>query len=98
MIAQAEKAMAILENRVEQAWHRLNARRASTAALRDAIDGARKERLAMAELQRKLTAQLAAARSRAAVLLQASRAACLARDKARYPCLSHCQPCLVRSL
>jgi hypothetical protein len=90
--------MAILENRVEQAWHRLNARRAATAALRDAIDGARKERLAMAELQRKLTAQLAAARTRAAALLQSSRAACLARDKARHLHLLRCHPCRVWSL
>lgn len=88
--------MAILENQVEQAWHRLNARRAATAALRDAIDGARKERLAMSEMQQKLTAQLAAARTRAAALLQSSRAACLARDKARH--LHLCHPCRVWSL
>ncbi len=83
--------MAVLENRVEQAWHRLNARRAATAALRDTIDGARKERLAMAEQQKKLTQQLAAARERAGSLLQASRAACLARNKAR-PFLNRLPP------
>jgi len=82
---QAEKAMRVLENRVEQGYHRLNARRAATRQLRDAIDGARKERLAAAELQRKLSAQLEAARARALSLLHASHAACLARDKARLP-------------
>ncbi|CAL8464518.1 g4053 [Coccomyxa elongata] len=80
---QAEKAMRMLENRVEQGYHRLNARRAATRALRDAIDGARKERLATAELQRKLGQQLSAARARAADLLRSAHAARLARDKAR---------------
>lgn len=81
--------MRVLENRVEQAYHRLNARRAATRRLRGAIDGARKQRLAAAELQRKLAAQLAAARARALALLHASHAACLARDKARLRLILH---------
>lgn len=83
MLLQAEKAMRVLENRVEQGYHRLNARRAATRALRNAIDGVRKERLATAELQRKHAQQLSAARACAADLLRSAHAARLARDKAR---------------
>ena len=82
--------MRVLENRVEQGYHRLNAQRAATRALRDAIDGTRKERLATAELQRKLAQQLSAARARAADLLRSAHSARVARDKARtrpiHPC------------
>ncbi len=39
---QLRKGLNILENRLEKAYHRANARRAATVGLRDGIDGLRK--------------------------------------------------------
>ncbi len=79
--AQFEKTITVLENRLDQAIKRLNGRQAETRALRDSIDGLRKERLALNEALAKLDAQLAGQRREAARLLRISQAQCEGRDK-----------------
>ena len=80
-LVQLEKTMTVLENRLDQAIKRLNGRQAETRALRDSIDGLRKERLALNEALAKLDNQLAGQRHEAARLLRISQAQCEGRDK-----------------
>lgn len=84
-LVQLEKTMTVLENRLDQAIKRLNGRQAETRALRDSIDGLRKERLALNEALAKLDTQLAGQRCEAARLLRISQAQCEGRDKVLFP-------------
>ena len=68
--AQMRKQIRTLENRLEGACHRHNARRAETRALRAVVDSLRRERLALDEGLRKLQRGLATHRRALAGLLQ----------------------------
>lgn len=65
-----QKQIRTLENRLEGACHRHNARRAETRALRAVVDSLRRERLALDEGLRKLQRGLATHRRALAGLLQ----------------------------
>lgn len=84
--AQLEKTMTQLENRLDKASKRLNTRQAETRALRDNIDGLRKERLALNEALAKLDGQLSSQRQDATRLLRISQSECMGRDKVLPPC------------
>ena len=68
-----QKQIRTLENRLEGACHRHNARRAETRALRAVVDSLRRERLALDEGLRKLQRDLATHRRALAALLQEVR-------------------------
>ncbi len=71
--AQMQKHIRTLENRLEGACHRHNARRAETRALRGVVDSLRRERLALDEALRKLQRGLAGQRRCLAALLHEAR-------------------------
>ncbi len=68
-----QKHIRTLENRLEGACHRHNARRAETRALRGVVDSLRRERLALDEALRKLQRGLAGQRRCLAALLHEAR-------------------------
>lgn len=58
LVEQAHKQVVILENRLEQAYHKYNSARAANAQLRTGVDALRKERLVFEEAHRKAQAAL----------------------------------------
>lgn len=72
-VAQMQKQMRILENRLEKTYHKYSSRKLQIGSLRDHIDNLRRERLVFDDVHRKLEKGLASEkREMGAIILQSN--------------------------
>ncbi len=73
--------MRILENRLEKAYHKLNATRSGTQGVRASVDNLRRERLVFDDILAKSQRGLGTKRREMAALLRGLHQATLAKEK-----------------